>query len=289
MNKSVLLVLAGAILWGTTGTAQALAPEAASPLVIGALRLLIGGGALFVFISFTGRLKLGTIPKKALLISALAMALYQPFFFIGVDLTGVAIGTVVAICSAPMFAGILEGFFYKKLPDRTWIFSTLLAITGCTLIFQGGGQIVFEPSGMVYALLAGLSFATYTLVSKSLVEQYPSDVVVALIFSTAAIFLLPILFVSDLSWVLEVDGALSVFHLGILATAIAYIVFARGLKGVVASHAVTLALAEPLTAVLLGVFILGESLSVVSFTGLLLIVSGLVILSTQARRRRTQT
>lgn len=40
-------VLAAAVLWGTTGTAQALAPTGASPLAVAAMRLAIGGAALF--------------------------------------------------------------------------------------------------------------------------------------------------------------------------------------------------------------------------------------------------
>ncbi|HFQ93738.1 MAG TPA: hypothetical protein ENK32_06995, partial [Anaerolineae bacterium] len=40
-------VLAAAVLWGTTGTAQAFAPAGAHPLSVGAMRLLVGGVALF--------------------------------------------------------------------------------------------------------------------------------------------------------------------------------------------------------------------------------------------------
>lgn len=43
---SPFLILCAAILWGTTGTAQALAPAAAHPVAIGAARLAVGGGFL---------------------------------------------------------------------------------------------------------------------------------------------------------------------------------------------------------------------------------------------------
>ncbi|MFQ5437137.1 MAG: EamA family transporter, partial [Anaerolineae bacterium] len=52
-----LLVIAAAILWGTTGTSQALAPAAATPLTIGALRLAIGGLALLGLALANGRLR----------------------------------------------------------------------------------------------------------------------------------------------------------------------------------------------------------------------------------------
>ncbi|MFD2637990.1 EamA family transporter [Piscibacillus salipiscarius] len=290
MKINVLLVLLAAVLWGTTGTAQALAPDKANPLTVGALRLFIGGGALFVYISLQKNIDFKSIPKMPLLVSALAMALYQPFFFTGVDLTGVAIGTVVAICSAPIFAGFIELFFYKRFPDWVWLLSTIFAVIGCVLLLQSGEEVTFNPFGMLYSLAAGGSFATYTFVSKTLVAKHPPDVVVALVFTTAAIMLLPILLTSDLTWTLERSGAISVLHLGIVATALSYVLFARGLKGITASTAVTLALAEPLTATLLGVCVLNEKISVIASFGLVLLVMGLLALSFKEHiKKRTVT
>ena len=48
----VLAVLAAAVLFGTTGTSQALGPDGATPLAIGAVRLAIGGTGL-ALIAFT--------------------------------------------------------------------------------------------------------------------------------------------------------------------------------------------------------------------------------------------
>jgi DME family drug/metabolite transporter len=70
-----------------------------------------------------------------------------------------------------------------------------------------------------------------------------------------------------------------ILHLGILATAASYLLFARGLKSVKVGTAATLSLAEPLTASLLGVVVLGERLATVQITGILLIFSGIVLLS----------
>ncbi len=283
MNKYVLFVLVAAILWGTTGTAQALSPNESTPLVIGALRLLIGGGALFLFVLFKKGISLKNLPKGSLFLGALTMALYQPFFFSGVALTGVAIGTVVTICSAPIFAGFIEWIVYKKRPDRIWIISTALAILGCTFLFQTPTDMILNPLGVGFSLIAGFMFAMYSFVTKSLVEKYSPDVIVAIVFSFASLMLLPILFYAELSWVFEWSGALSILHLGLIATALAYILFARGLKRVEASTAVTLALAEPLTASLLGMFLLKESFKFFTIVGLVVLMIGLLLLSNKER------
>ena len=74
-------------------------------------------------------------------------------------------------------------------------------------------------------------------------------------------------------------------HLGLFATALAYILFGKGLRLVPLATAVTLSLAEPLTAGMLGVLLLGEKLSLPAGLGIVLIFSGLVVLSLPERAR----
>ncbi len=45
-----LAVLAAAMLFATTGTAQALGPDAATPLGVGTLRIIVGAIALWVIV-----------------------------------------------------------------------------------------------------------------------------------------------------------------------------------------------------------------------------------------------
>lgn len=62
------------------------------------------------------------------------MAAYQPLFFSAVSVTGVAIGTVVAIGSASVLGGLIEWLFKRKAPAPVWWIATLLAIVGCILV-----------------------------------------------------------------------------------------------------------------------------------------------------------
>lgn len=206
------------------------------------------------------------------------MALYQPLFFSAVTLTGVAIGTVVAIGSAPILSGFLEWVYRRKRPPMIWWCSTLLSIFGCLLLFMNKDAVQVDPVGLFLALGAGLSFAGYTLVSRELVAKYSSISVVAIVFTLSGILLSPFLFVFDMSWLASSRGVVVSLHLGIVATGIAYLLFAKGLTHVSSSTAVTLSLAEPLTAALLGVFIVGETLSLISWVGMILLLIGIGIL-----------
>lgn len=226
----------------------------------------------------SGKLNYKNWPIKTTILASVCMALYQPLFFTAVTITGVAIGTVTAIGSAPILSGFLEWIYLKKRPGTMWWCSTLLSILGCLMLFVNKESVYIDPVGILMALGAGLSFAGYTLVSRDLVERYSSLSVVAVVFTLSAIWLSPFLFVFDMSWITSVRGVSVSLHLGIMATGIAYFLFAKGLVHVSSSTAVTLALAEPLTAALLGVFLLGESLNITSWLGIFLLLLGIGVL-----------
>jgi len=277
-NLSPFLVLFAAMLWGTTGTAQAFAPESAHPIAIGAMRLAVGGMSLLVVALLLGQLRLKQWPVRPTVLAALCMAFYQPLFFSAVHMTGVAVGTVIAIGSAPVLSGVLEWIVWRKRPIRVWWYATLLSILGCLMLFVNKESISVNPYGILMALGAGLMFAGYTMVSEKLVRGNSSLAVVAVVFTLSAIFLTPLLFIFDTSWVLELSGATVSLHLGLIATGAAYLLFAGGLRYVPSSTAVTLSLAEPLTASLLGVFLVGERLDMISWAGIALLIIGIGLL-----------
>lgn len=279
-----LLILLAAVLWGTTGTSQALAPTGSSPQEIGALRLLVGGGFLMLFSLSRDRTSFSNIPPIQVLLSGLFVGLYQLCFFWGVSLTGVAVGTMVGIGSAPMFAGLLETIFQKQSPPARWYVSTFLAVAGCILLGVSG-SIEIHVLGIMLSAGAGLSYAAYTMLMKQLMVGRQPETIAALVFFCGALFLLPLLIGADIRWVLQPAGLLVVIHLGLFATALSYYLFCRGLERVEVSTAVTLSLAEPLTATILGILVVGERFDIYSMFGMFLILAGLIIIARPAGSR----
>jgi drug/metabolite transporter, DME family len=274
-------VLAAAVLWGTTGTAQALAPDTAVPLTVGAVRLVLGGLALLLVGGASGSLQTVTVRAWLTwptLLAAGSIAAYQLFFFTAVARTGVAVGTVVAIGSAPILAGLL-GLLFGERPSSRWVIATLLAIVGCTLLTTTGETAVtFDTGGILLAIGAGASYALYAAASKQLLQNKPATAVTAVTFSLGGLFLAPLLLRADLGWLAQPAGLLAALHLGLLATGLAYLLFAQGLQRVKLGTAVSLSLAEPLTATLLGLLLLREQLPPPALVGLVLLLGGLVVL-----------
>lgn len=280
------LVLLSAVLFGTTGTAQALGPDGTTPLTVGASRIAVGGAALVAVALLTRALRDGIrwapMPSVA---GGVGVVGYQLCFFAAVDSTGVALGTVVALGSGPAFAGLFGLALSGQRPTRRWAAATALATAGAAiLVLAGGGTGDADPLGVALALGAGASYGLYTVTSKTLLEAgHRPEGVMAVAFGLGALLLAPVLAAGDTAWLATSAGATLALYLGIVPTAVAYILFARGLERLPAASVATLTLAEPLTAATLGVVVLGERPGAIAGVGAALVLSGLLVLAGRPR------
>jgi drug/metabolite transporter, DME family len=276
-------VLAAAVLFGTTGTAQALGPGGLSPLSVGAARVVVGGGVLGL-LALTRRGVLRRLAPAQVLLAGAAVAAYQLAFFESVHRAGVAVGAVVAIGSGPVAAGLLERTLGDR-PDRRWAVATALAVAGvATLSLGGSGRA--SGLGIGLALLSGLAYAGYTVIAKRLLRDGGEPaVVMGSAFGVGALLLLPVLLAGGVRWLGTSHGAELALYLGLAPTVIAYLLFARGLRRLSASETTTLVLAEPVTATILGVAVLHEQLSAAAIAGVVLVLAGIAALSLPSQLR----
>jgi len=273
-------VLLGAAAWGSTGTAAHFAPPGASSASIGAARIALGGVLLLAIGLATSErrqavrgLLSGTVTTRSvLLLAAAAVSGYQVCFFTAVRLTGVAIGTVVAIGSAPVFTGALSRLTGGPTLGRRWMLATAAAVAGCAVLVTGGRAVGASSGGVGLALAAGFCYAIYAVAAARLISGgSPETAVMGLLFGGAAVLLAPTLAATSPGWVLTARGLAVTAYLGIVTTVIAYLLYGRGLRTVPAPVAVTLGLAEPVVAAMLGLIVLGERLTPTAVAGLVLV------------------
>jgi len=280
---AVLLVVAAAVLWGTTGTAQALGPEGINPLVVGWVRMAVGAAGL-VALASVRRAVAKPLPRAWVLVAVASVSAYQLTFFGGVRLAGVALGTAVGIGSAPIWGGIVDWRFAGWRPTRRWLIAAAIAIAGAVLVAGEPGDAERPGLGLLLAVGAGASYALYAYCLQQLARAGDADRVAAGVFVAAAVVLAPVAIVAGgreaVDQLTTGRGTLMALHLGLVATTLAYALFTRGVRDTPVATATLLSLAEPVTAVVLGITIVGEALTGRAAIGVVLLLVGVTTAAT---------
>lgn len=278
--RARFLVLFSGVCFATTGTAQALGPDTAPSLGVAAVRLIVGAITLVAFslvmAQRVGKSSHNDVSVKHWWIAGGAMALYGATFFSAVRSTGVAIGTVVALGSAPFFTSVIGYFFHAVIPTRRWILSTSGSIVGITLIVVTGTSSKVTIIGVVLALGAGLSYAIFALASKKIMSSgVRAELAMSRVFLISALFMSPVLLFIDNSWIFTASGIATALWLGVVTIAIGYIAYSVGLRSLQANAATTLTLIEPVIAASLGALVLAERPGGLAWIGMALVVLSL--------------
>ncbi|MEZ8880233.1 DMT family transporter [Vibrio lentus] len=287
-QTGTLAILFASILWGTTGTAASFAPDL-SPLAIGAFSMGVGGlmqaGLAYRKILFAFDKLLQN--KKLLTVSALALAVYPLAFYSSMKLSGVAIGTVVSIATAPFFSALLECLISKKNNiNRRWLTSFAIGVVGIGLLVFSESSSANESGddlkllGIGLGLVAGLCYAIYSWATKALIDKgVKSQAAMGSIFGLGAMLLLPTLWFTGENLFSSQINVLVISYLTLIPQCLGYIAFSFGLRHVTASSANLLTLFEPVVAAVLAVCVVGELIPFTGWLGMSLIVLCLFIQS----------
>ncbi|MFS1898611.1 DMT family transporter [Vibrio cyclitrophicus] len=287
-QTGTLAILFASILWGTTGTAASFAPDL-SPLAIGAFSMGVGGlmqaGLAYRKILFAFDKLLQN--KKLLTVSALALAIYPLAFYSSMKLSGVAIGTVVSIATAPFFSALLECLISKKNNiNKRWLISFAIGVVGIGLLVFSESESVSESAddlkliGIALGLVAGLCYAIYSWATKALIDKdIESQAAMGSIFGLGAMLLLPTLWFTGENLFSSQINVLVISYLTLIPQCLGYIAFSFGLRHVTASSANLLTLFEPVVAAVLAVCVVGELIPFLGWLGMFLIVLCLLIQS----------
>lgn len=303
--QGALAVVAASILWGTTGTAATFAPDV-SPLAIGAVAMGLGGllQALYAVHHIAGQS--GALLQRWRLASlaAAAVAVYPLAFYSSMHLSGVAVGTVVSIGSAPVAAALIERFADRKPLSRQWIVGALLAVGGAALLsFAGhapagtgaagtvatgpGGNPWTSTAGILLGLLAGTTYALYSWAAHRLTSQgLTARAAMGAVFGLGGLLLMPVLAVTG-GPLLESWRSLGVgAYMAAVPMFAGYLLFGWGLARVGASTATSISLLETVVAALLAVVVVRERLPALGWLGAGVVLASLFILTPRPNRLR---
>ena len=291
--KGILAIVVASLLWGTTGTAASFS-DSINALGIGAFSTGVGG-FLLALTSFNKLIKDYRILLKQwrlFLLGAFAVAAYPLAFYSSMKWSGVAIGTIVSIASAPIFAVLVERLFSQKLVSRKWFICFTLGTVGVVLLTTGKEYVVvdgdygFEQQSIGIALgcIAGGAYACYSWIARGLIEMGAHHrSALSGLFGGAALLLLPLLWFTGENLFLNVTNSLVAIYMAIVPMFLGYLLFSYGLKFVETSNATLITLIEPLIATLLAVSLLGESFDTVGWLGAFMLFLCLLIQSFEVK------
>lgn len=276
---SFLSILLAAFLWGTSGTIASFS-QGLSPIAIGTISLGFGG-LIHAFISISiikKNIYLLKQHKKILFIGVIATTIYPLAFYSSLSFAGIAIGTVITVGSAPLFAALLEYFYDQKKLSIKWLVSFILGITGIIFLFLGDStqnqiaDIFNRIIGVCLGIIAGITYAIYSWIAKKLIGKgVDARATMGIVFGASALILLPTLFFTGSNLLnYSVNWGVAVY-LAVIPMFLGYFLFSVGLKKIATSKAITLSLFEPFVATLLAIFVVGEHLSLMGYLGLTLI------------------
>jgi len=281
-GRSVGLSLFGNGLAGTAGTVAAIyALNTPSP-VIGFVRLSIGAITLLILAPFFGGKLKGLIrlaTRPGVWIMAASSASYQVFFFASVERTGVATAALITVGCIPVSAGIVGWIFLRERLSKIWLVSTAIAISGLVIASLGELQ-TNDATGLFYAVAAGSGIGAYINAAKLEVRagghsmQLPG---MAFLLGSVGLFFIVRSELIQVQWTTQT--ILLAIYLGAVTMGIANGIQTLGLKGISPGVASTMMLADPVTAAVLGVVVLGEAVTLNGAVGLILVVIGLVMQS----------
>jgi drug/metabolite transporter (DMT)-like permease len=289
--RAWVLFGAMALIWGVPYLFIRIAVESYSPAAIVAGRTLLGALLLLPFAIRAKALrpawaKIGWV----LLFGAIEMA--GPFLLLGhaeqtipSGLTGLLVATV------PLFAAIiaLTGGDRSVLKPARAI-GLFVGFIGVAIIVAGPGLAVGGVESIVAIgelLLVALCYAIAPFIVARHLGEVPALGSVTIALFGVGLFYLPFGILTQHE-VPTVQSTVSVIALGVICTALAFVLFFALIARVGPVRAPLFTYVNPVVAIVLGMVVLGEQVTVGLIIGFPLVIAGCWLAATGGRVRRSQ-
>jgi DME family drug/metabolite transporter len=287
-TKGALLVMGAGCLWGTFGilTKTAYALTTLGPISLALFRLIFAVPFLGVLI-VAKRYRIAVSRGEVWLFVGFgffSLTIFEALYFTSLAYTTVQHAAAL-LYTAPAFVAILSWFFLKERFTSRKIVAVVLSVVGAFLIL---GLLEKEPLfasrtqiGDWLALGSGLAYSTWYIFGKVLCRDREPAVTAFWGMCIGGVMLFPLAFVTEgLPIPQSLIGWELVAAVGIIPTALAYLLYLAGLKLIEATTASVFAIMEPLTSAILAFFLFQEILTYASLVGFALIISSILLIST---------
>lgn len=277
-----LLLFLLSVLWGGSFFFNGVALRELPPLTVAFARVALGALCLLIVLRPLG----GSLPKHAVdWLPFAIMGLVNnviPFSLFLTAQTTISSGLASVLnATTPLFAVLVMAASGEERLTGRRLAGVLIGLGGVALLRAPGLSDADQLLGVVLCLGAALSYGFAGYWGRRALAGVPplTSATAQLICSTPVMAI--VAGVTERPWTLPMPGAvtwLAIIGLATLSTALAYILFFRILNRSGAVNVVLVTLLIPVTAILLGVWILNEPLSVNEVVGALVIAASLIVI-----------
>jgi drug/metabolite transporter (DMT)-like permease len=268
-------LVALAAIWGASFLFTRIVAPALGPIATADLRMLLGGAALAAYFWLVGydpqwRRWIRQYTVVGMLTSGLPFLL---FAYAALDLTAGLLSVLNA--TSPMWGALLSFFFLKEGLSPARIAGLVLGVAGVALVSRPAGAIA--PLAVAAALAAPFLYGLTGVYLKRRAAEAPARGMAVGTQVAAGLVILPFIAVSPPAAAPTPLVAASVLALGLLCSAVAYVLYFRLIADIGATGALTVTYLIPVFGVLWGAVFLGETVSLSMLGGAALVVLGTVL------------
>jgi len=253
-------------IWGANLVAVKFLLGDLSPVNVILIRFITGSVLLFLLLFFLEDVK---VPPRDIwrltLLGAVGIALYQFLFTFALKYTS-AVNVGILINMSPIYGGFLSSLFgYEKFVKKR-LLAIVTGFIGVYILMTKGDWAFFmggDVAGNVLALLASLSWALYTILSKPLLEKHSPLKVTAYSMAAGSIllgFFVPSFFDWGELARLSLIGWLIVVFSIIFSIVVAFFLWYRGVARIGVSRTMIYQYCVPAFGAIAAYFVLGETL-----------------------------
>lgn len=290
MKKYDIFILMAGCFWGVIG----LFTRQLSYVGIDSAGVLIirSGGCAVLFAVWAlvkGPKLLAVRPKELWLVLFFGLI---TFFFTYCYYQSIAYGSLSAACtlmySEPVFVMIMSLFLFGEKFSRQKLIALLCAVAGCTLVsgvLESGSTL--STAGVVFGLLAGIGYATYTVCIKALSNRGVDTLAINTWgWVICAVIGLIVWGVSPAAPMLA-GGKNALLCLGLIVISgfLPALFYSLGLRGEEAGKGAVMASVEPVVASLTGFIAFGEAPSLLGIAGIVLVLAAVALLNLGGKKQ----
>ena len=276
-------LFAAAAIWGGMYVVSKYVLDYIPPMTLLAVRLVIGGAALLVVMvaSRTPWVGVRDLPRMALL-GLVGFGISLAAQFIGTRLSSASHGAVITSVT-PAFILIFAATLLKERVTWAKVGAVGIATAGVLLVVEQPAGFRIEAQafwGDVLLLVAGITWALYTVLGRLAADRYPPVTVTTYATLTGIIWILPVIPVelSGITWrPLPPAVWWGTLYLGVVSTALAFYLWNKGFTLMDAATGSLFFFAQPVVGAVLGWLLLGESLTARFLLGSVVIIAGGVL------------